>query len=103
CNLVVRVGRSHEQDEKASLANGDGDDDRVTTPQPKRAKNAEELVSEQPKGDLLDQVLSQMGPTLHDGGLIENAPVLRGGASAEAPARREGGSTASHEAETWRP
>jgi len=29
--------------------------------------------------------------------------VLRSGASNEAPVRREGGSTASHEAETWRP
>lgn len=103
CNLVVRVGRSHEQDEKSSLANGDGDDDRDTTKLPKRSRSADELVTEQPKGDLLDQVLSQMGPTLHDGGLIENAPVLRGGASTEAPARREGGSTASHAAETWRP
>jgi hypothetical protein len=86
------VGRSHEQDQKSSLSAGDGDDinDRDTIPQPKRAKS-DELVTEKPKGDLLDQVLSQMGPALRDG------------ASDEAPARREGGSTASHEAYTWRP
>jgi hypothetical protein len=92
CNLVVSVGRSHEQDQKSALSAGDGDDlnDRETIPQPKRAKS-DELVTEQPKGDLLDQVLSQMGPALRDGD------------SNEAPARREGGSPASHEADTWRP
>jgi hypothetical protein len=78
---VVRVGRSHEQDEKSSLANGDDDRDTIPTSQSKaRAKRGDELTADDdratdPKGDLLDQVMSQMAPTLEP----------------------------SHETETWRP
>jgi hypothetical protein len=67
---VVRVGRGHEQDEKSSLANGDDDRDTIPTSQSKaRPKRGGELTSDDdritdPKGDLLDQVMSQMAPTL---------------------------------------
>jgi hypothetical protein len=106
---VVRVGSGHERDGKSSLATsseGEDGDDRDTIPlsEPKarerqdatplvnrtRArdeKNKGEVATDAAKGDLLDQVMSQMAEASHEAETWRPpandgvAPAPRGGAS----------------------